>query len=95
MSEDSAAQVVAGAEIAAIVLGRLVLRLLEGPLVAVQTRGVPVDRMGLPLHEAGEAADHERMAAGEVAADVEEARMEVRQLQQLVVNKPHRDMARQ
>lgn len=66
---------VADAEIAAIVLGTLVLRLVAGRLVAVQIRGVRVDRMGLPLHEAEGVADHARIAANEVEAGAEEVRM--------------------
>jgi hypothetical protein len=86
--------VVAGAEIAAIVLGRRVLRLVVGPLVALQIRGVPAGRMGWPLREA-EVADRERIAVCGVEAGAEEVHMEDRQRQQLVVDKRHRDMAPQ
>lgn len=85
---------VAGAEIAAIVLGRRVLRLVVGPLVAVQIRGVLAGRTGLPLREA-EVADRERIAVGGVEAGAEEVRMGARQLQQLEANKQLRGMVQQ
>jgi hypothetical protein len=78
--EGFSAPVVDGAEIVAIALGTLAPLLMAGLRVAAQARDGRIDQRGLPLHEAA-AADHARVAEGEVAAGAGEARMVARSLQ--------------